>query len=178
MGYLLRHILSVLLLPATVAVVIPIWVARRYDVRVKWPDTPGELALVIAGVVALVPGLLLFGASLRQFFSAGRGTLAPWDPPRNLVIRGPYRYVRNPMISGVILILLGEALIMRSARHAAWGAMFLAINAVYIPVLEEPFLERRFGSDYLRYASHVGRLIPRLRPWRGEDPAQVEEPQE
>ena len=110
-------------------------------------------------------GVVLFAASLHQFFSRGLGTLAPWDPPRHLVVRGPYRYVRNPMISGVISILCGEALLLRSLPHARWAGLFLIINAVYIPLLEEPMLRDRFGDDYVRYTRHVGRLIPRLRPW-------------
>ena len=71
------------------------------------------------------------------------------------------------MISGVILILFAQALLLRSAPHAAWAVGFLAINFVYIPLLEEPQLERRFGHEYRRYREHVPRLLPRLRPWRG-----------
>src|SRR5439155_1862107 len=78
---------------------------------------------------------------------------------------GPYRYVRNPMISGVIFTLLGEALVLLSRPHLVWAATFFAINAVYIPLLEEPQLRWRFGADYDRYRAHVRRLVPRLRPW-------------
>jgi protein-S-isoprenylcysteine O-methyltransferase Ste14 len=81
------------------------------------------------------------------------------------VVRGPYRHVRNPMISGVLLVLLGEALVLRSRLHLTWACTFFAINAVYIPLLEEPDLEARFGESYREYRRHVPRLVPRLTPW-------------
>src|SRR5262249_44443651 len=102
---------------------------------------------------------------LRRFATDGEGTLAPWDPPRRFVVRGPYRFVRNPMISGVILLLFGEALVLMSAPHTVWAASFLVLNLVWIPIVEEPQLERRFGAPYAEYRRHVRRFIPRVRPW-------------
>jgi protein-S-isoprenylcysteine O-methyltransferase Ste14 len=72
------------------------------------------------------------------------------------------------MISGVILILLGEALVLLSTSHMWWVLIFFGINAVYIPLLEEPQLESRFGDSYVEYRRHVPRLIPRLRPWQAD----------
>jgi protein-S-isoprenylcysteine O-methyltransferase Ste14 len=72
------------------------------------------------------------------------------------------------MISGVLLVLLGESLVLRSAAHAVWTACFLALNLVYIPLVEEPQLARRFGAPYLEYGRHVPRVILRLRPWTQE----------
>jgi len=80
-------------------------------------------------------------------------------------VRGPYRYVRNPMISGVVMFLLGEAAVLLSLPHAVWAAAFLALDCVYIPLLEEPQLARRFGESYREYARNVPRVRPRLRPW-------------
>jgi len=174
MGYLLRHMLAVLLLPVTVAVLIPVWIARRFHVQPSWPSTSGDLVLAVSGALALLLGLMLFGASVHLFFAHGRGTLAPWDPPRHFVVRGPYRYVRNPMISGVVFTLLGIALVMRSVPHALWAGTFLLIIMVYIPILEEPGLERRFGPAYEGYRRNVPRFIPRLRPWCGEDAERLE----
>jgi protein-S-isoprenylcysteine O-methyltransferase Ste14 len=81
------------------------------------------------------------------------------------VVRGPYRYVRNPMISGVILFLFGEACLLLSPPHLAWAGAFLALNLIYIPLVEEPQLARRFGESYRDYCRHVPRVIPRFRPW-------------
>ena len=117
------------------------------------------------GIGVLVIGVVLFLASLGRFVSEGKGTLAPWDPPRRLVVRGPYRYVRNPMISGVAMVLFGEAALLLSRPHFLWALGFLAFNAVYIPLLEEPLLAERFGADYSEYRRHVPRLLPRWRPW-------------
>jgi protein-S-isoprenylcysteine O-methyltransferase Ste14 len=163
--YLLRHLASVLLLPTTVVVLVPIWIGRRVALDVDWPASAAGVLAAMAGVVAFLAGLILFASSLRRFAGEGRGTLAPWDPPRRLVVRGPYRYVRNPMISGVIVMLIGEALLFRSWPLGAWASTFFAINALYIPLFEEPQLERRFGDEYRRYRRHVPGLLPRLRPW-------------
>ena len=162
----LRHLLSIALLPLTVTVLVPIGIARRYGVEPRLGRSLGEAALQVAGVGALGVGLLLFVASLRRFATEGRGTLAPWDAPRRLVVRGPYRHVRNPMISGVLFVLCGEALLLISPFHAIWAAAFLGLNLIYIPLIEEPQLEARFGDSYREYRKHVGRIWPRLRPWQ------------
>ena len=163
---LARHVLAIVVLPGTVAVTVPLWLARRNGVTVTWPTNPASVLLAAAGLAALAVGVALFIASLRGFATQGEGTLAPWDPPRRLVVRGPYRYVRNPMISGVNFIVFGEALVLRSWPHLLWALVFLAMNLCWIPFHEEPQLERRFGDDYRIYRSHVPRFVPRLRPWR------------
>ncbi|HET9982155.1 MAG TPA: isoprenylcysteine carboxylmethyltransferase family protein [Longimicrobiales bacterium] len=167
----LHHLLAIALLPVTVAVLVPLWIARRYGIAFGLADRPVGLLIQLAGGALLAIGLALFLASLRRFVSDGKGTLAPWDPPRRLVVRGPYRYVRNPMISGVLLVLLGEALVLLSGPHLVWALIFAGVNLVYIPLLEEPPLRRRFGEAYVEYCRHVPRLLPRLRPWtpNGED---------
>jgi protein-S-isoprenylcysteine O-methyltransferase Ste14 len=163
---LARHLFAIAILPFTVTVLVPLWLARGpIDLSSAIGRSPAEVALQVAGAAVGGAGLLLFGASLRQFATRGQGTLAPWDPPRHLVVEGPYRFVRNPMISGVLLILVAESLILRSWVHASWALVFFGINTVYIPLLEEPQLHARFGDEYAEYRRHVGRLIPRLRPW-------------
>ena len=161
----LRHLVAIALLPFTVAIGVPLWIARSHGIALALGDSPGERALQLLGVALLGVGLALFAASLRRFASEGKGTLAPWDPPRALVVRGPYRFVRNPMISGVLFVLFGEALVLLSARHGAWAAFFLALNLAYIPLFEEPQLAERFGEPYREYCRHVRRFWPRLRPW-------------
>jgi len=165
---LLRHLFAIAVLPFGVAVLIPRWIARSYEIVPSLHTSLAGIALQVAGLVVLAVGLVLFVASLRRFAGEGEGTLAPWDPPRRLVVRGPYRFVRNPMISGVCLVLLGEALVLTSRPHAVWALVFAGINLVYIPLVEEPGLERRFGEAYREYCRHVPRIVPRVTPWSGE----------
>jgi protein-S-isoprenylcysteine O-methyltransferase Ste14 len=168
---LLRHVLSIAILPFTVTVLIPWWIVRNNRAPLTVGTSPDAIALEAGGVAVLAVGLLLFVSSLRRFASDGLGTLAPWDPPRRLVVRGPYRFVRNPMISGVICILVAEAMLLRSRSLATWALTFLSINAIYIPLLEEPQLRMRFGDEYREYCRHVRRIVPHVRPWesRGHD---------
>jgi len=161
----LRHLLAIAILPFTVAVLVPLSIARSHAIAPGIGSSPAQVALQLAGVALGVVGLALFAASLRRFATEGEGTLAPWDPPRKLVLRGPYRYVRNPMISGVIFVLFGEALVLLSAPHGTWAAAFLALNLIYIPLVEEPRLAQRFGDAYREYCRNVPRIRPRLRPW-------------
>jgi protein-S-isoprenylcysteine O-methyltransferase Ste14 len=160
-----RHLLSIAVLPFVMTVAVPLWVARTNAVQFRVGTSAAEIALQILGLVVGAIGVLLFVSSLRRFAVEGDGTLAPWDPPRKLVVRGPYRYVRNPMISGVIFIQFAEALVLLSKPHAMWALTFLAANFIYIPLLEEPQLKSRFGKEYEEYCRHVPRLLPRLRPY-------------
>ncbi|HEV7785290.1 MAG TPA: isoprenylcysteine carboxylmethyltransferase family protein [Thermoanaerobaculia bacterium] len=163
----LRHTVSILLLPATVTLVVPYYIVSSRPASLgTWPAaTPLDWTAILAGACVLAAGLGLICTTVWQFATRGRGTLAPWDPPRHLVVAGVYRYVRNPMISGVVLVLLGEALVLRSGAVLAWMAVFFTINAIYIPLLEERGLERRFGGEYRDYKAHVPRWLPRVTAW-------------
>jgi protein-S-isoprenylcysteine O-methyltransferase Ste14 len=167
---LVRHLLAIAALPFVVAVWIPTWLARRNRVAVRVGADLALLLVQLVGSFLVVAGLVLFISSLRRFATEGKGTLAPWDPPRRLVVRGPYRYVRNPMISGVVFLLFGEACVLLSWGHLKWALVFLALNLVYIPAFEEPQLRHRFGAAYSDYCQHVPRFLPRLRPWRPDAP--------
>jgi protein-S-isoprenylcysteine O-methyltransferase Ste14 len=157
----LRQIAAVLLLPCIVARAVPALIVARSDgAGVRW-GVPA-----VAGIALMAVGLALLVQTIALFATVGRGTLAPWDPTRRLVVRGPYRRVRNPMISGVLFVLLGEAALWRSLPLLVWFAVVLAVNAVYFPLVEEPGLRRRFGADYDAYRAAVPRWLPRLRPWR------------
>jgi protein-S-isoprenylcysteine O-methyltransferase Ste14 len=162
MFMLIRQLASVAILPFTMTVMIPLWIARRNGIRFVPPPDAAGIALVLAGLALLAGGLALFAACLFLFWTRGRGTLAPWDPPRRFVAEGPYRFVRNPMISGVIFVLAGEACLLRSAPLAQWAALFALINLVYIPLVEEPMLAARFGETYAHYVGAVPRFVPRL----------------
>jgi protein-S-isoprenylcysteine O-methyltransferase Ste14 len=161
--WIIRHAFAIVILPVTMAVLIPRWIIRGKAIAL--PGGPLETLSVIAGALLFCAGFVLFVATVFLFATRGRGTLAPWDPPSRLVVTGPYRYVRNPMIVGVIFIIAAESLIFRSLALAEWAAIFLLINAIYFPLLEEPQLENRFGEEYRQYKRHVRRFIPRISPW-------------
>jgi protein-S-isoprenylcysteine O-methyltransferase Ste14 len=123
-------------------------------------------------VVALLPaslGLARMARTIALFARQGKGTLAPWDAPERLVVAGPYRHVRNPMIVGVFLVLAGEATLFRAPLVGAWLLVFVVANLLVLPLAEEPRLTRRFGADYDSYRKAVPRWLPRLRPWDGRD---------
>jgi protein-S-isoprenylcysteine O-methyltransferase Ste14 len=122
-----------------------------------------EPITAVIGAVVVVLGLGLAVWTWQLFSTLGRGTLAPWDPTSKLVVRGPYRYVRNPMITGVATILAGEALFFRSWGIAIELGVFVIVNAIYFPFVEEPALRRRFGAEYEQYRAHVPRWLPRVR---------------
>jgi protein-S-isoprenylcysteine O-methyltransferase Ste14 len=163
---LLRHLLSITLLPFLVVVVVP-WALLDGSAEARPADHSLRGLRAFAGVAVFVWGFAFFAWCVSLFARVGRGTLAPWDPTRRLVVAGPYRYVRNPMISGVALMLLGEAVFWGSGAVGLWAASFLAINHLYFVLSEEPGLERRFGEEYRAYKAAVPRWIPRLRPWAG-----------
>lgn len=163
--WILRHLFAIAVLPATMTIFIPLWAVRRNAIGFRAPAGALDVLAVGAGVLFFVVGIVLFVATVFLFATLGRGTLAPWDPPARLVVAGPYRYVRNPMIAGVIFLIASEALFFRSFALAEWAALFFLINAIYFPLFEEPQLEARFGEEYRRYKRNVRRFIPRLRPW-------------
>lgn len=167
MWRLVRHAFAILVLPFTVVVLVPLWLLDRPGAAIAWPASLAGWLVTLLGACVLAGGVTLVAVCIARFFTEGRGTLAPWDPPVELVVRGPYAYVRNPMISGVVLTLIGEAMVLRSLPHATWAAAFAAANAIYLPLVEEPMLRARFGEPYERYRRNVPRLIPRLRPWSG-----------
>ncbi len=153
-----RQLLSVLVLPFTVTVVVPALL-----VRTETGEAAGSIRVV--AVLLVAGGVALAVCTIRLFATRGRGTLAPWDPPRQLVVAGVYRYVRNPMISGIFLILLGESLWFASWKIAVWLALFFGVNVFYIPLVEEKALRRRFGAPYDAYRANVPRWIPRRSSW-------------
>jgi protein-S-isoprenylcysteine O-methyltransferase Ste14 len=119
-----------------------------------------------AALLLLILGLALAIWTVRLQLTIGQGTPAPWDPPVKLVVQGPYRHVRNPMITGAFLIIAAESLFFHSCFTSLWLLIFIGLNLVYIPRVEEDELAKRFGEEYLRYLDHVPRWIPRVRPWR------------
>lgn len=162
---LFRHLLSILLLPFFVVVIIPDWLSNAF----VHSDTHWSAGLLpkMLGIIFILPGFILFLWCVVLFARIGRGTLAPWDPTQKLVAVGPYRHVRNPMISGVALMLIGQAFFRSSWVLGVWSCIFILINHVYFLGSEEPGLERRFGEQYRLYKQNVPRWIPLIKPWRG-----------
>lgn len=156
-----RSILFVFLIPGTVAGYIPFLILQssREDVHPR--------ASVGSGVAA---GLIVLGATMLlrcvwDFFAAGRGTLAPFDPPRRLVVTGLYRFTRNPMYNGVISVLMGEAWLFRSVSLWEYGALVFVLFHVFVTVYEEPTLESQFGESFRVYKRAVPRWGFTIRPF-------------
>jgi protein-S-isoprenylcysteine O-methyltransferase Ste14 len=118
------------------------------------------------GIALIVIGLTLLAATIRLFSNVGKGTLAPWDPPVQLVVAGPYRYVRNPMHSGVFITLYGESFLFGSLPLLIFVTAVFVFHWFYIPLMEERWLKEKFGNEYLVYKRNVPAWIPRLRPWK------------
>jgi protein-S-isoprenylcysteine O-methyltransferase Ste14 len=159
MPLLLKNVLYTLIIPATAAVYLPLLIAQ--DVR--FPDWG------VAQFAALVP--LALGAAgyfrcLWEFGKAGRGTPAPIDPPQRLVVTGLYRYVRNPMYLGVLLIVAGWALFFQYSELVKYWLITALVLHGLVRIAEEPLLRRKFGDAYLEYCRSVNRWVPRLTPVR------------
>lgn len=147
-------------------VLIPYFLLTRLsDVDSRWPAEAWALIAQAFALLLVVVGVLLFAWTIRLFGSVGRGTLAPWDPTKQLVVVGPYRYVRNPMISSVLVMQLAIATFFGSWVALAWFAFFVCLNATYLILAEEPQLRRKFGESYRIYCEQVPRWIPRTTPW-------------
>jgi protein-S-isoprenylcysteine O-methyltransferase Ste14 len=146
-----RALLAFLALPTIVAGVIP-WFFLR----------PAASRFVAAGLPLIVLGVALLLWCVREFYVAGKGTLAPWDPPRHLVTTGPYRYSRNPMYVAVLIILAGWAVCLdiQTSRAPVYYAAFVAV-AFHLRVLffEEPWAARTFGAVWQEYVARVPRWL-------------------
>jgi len=149
-----RAALAFLALPGLVAFAAPL----------LWLRPSGEqfVPLPLSAPMLLI-GCGLLGWCVRDFFVSGRGTLAPWDPPRTLVRNGFYRYSRNPMYVGVLLITAAWAVGFRSWTLAGYSALLLVVFHVRVLVHEEPWLERTFGAEWTAYRDRVPRWLFDLR---------------
>lgn len=145
-------------MPITMVIVIPAWLLHGHSHIADWP-------LVAGGLILFVAAASLFLKTEYLFIVVGRGTLAPWDQTQELVVTGPYRYCRNPMITAVLGMILAEALFFASWPLVVWAALFFAVNTAYFQLSEEPGLERRFGASYREYKQAVPRWVPRATPY-------------
>jgi protein-S-isoprenylcysteine O-methyltransferase Ste14 len=127
---------------------------RPFDARIPIA-LPSWLRPIGFGLASV--GALLAGACVATFVTKGRGTPAPFDPPREFVASGPYRYVRNPMYVGAAMVILGAGLVLSSPWVAMLALAFLLIMHLFVVLYEEPALTSRFGADYQQYKSSVPR---------------------
>ena len=148
------------ILPVTVTGVVPLILTLA----------TGAGAIAIAA--SLIGGATLVGFGLvmlistTRLFARNHGSLAPWNPPTELVVEGPYRFCRNPMITGIYAILAGETLAFRSPWLLGWALLFIVGMSSHIFFQEEPLLRRRFGHAYVLYCENVPRWIPRTRGYQ------------
>jgi protein-S-isoprenylcysteine O-methyltransferase Ste14 len=157
-GLAARSLIWAALLPGLFAGYLP-W--RYFGLREVRIELSNPVQLV--GLASITIGILLLAACISEFAARGRGTLSPLDPPRHLVVRGLYRYVRNPMYLSVTAIVLGEVLLTRSpALLVYWIIWFVTAN-LFVLMYEEPALRNEFGASYDDYCRRVGRWFPRLR---------------
>ena len=164
-----RFLKAIVILPGTALVYVPatlLWLFQDTAYAARFP--PDSLILWLIAVVLGSQGLILMVWTTRLFAAAeGGGTPAPWDPINKLIVTGPYRHMRNPMLSGVILALGAEAALLTSVPIFVWMLVFLLVNTVYFSLSEEPQLEKRYGAAYRDYKNKVPRWMPRLDPYVG-----------
>ncbi len=152
MVLLLKNLLFTFAVPGTVAVVIPHWIAGRAQAS---SGRPLVLALLLFAI-----GAAIYSWCVWDFASYGRGTPAPIDAPKRLVVRGLYRWTRNPMYVGVLTVILAWAVLFQVTGLVAYAAIVATCFHLFIVLYEEPHLEREFGEQYAEYRSHVGRWLP------------------
>jgi protein-S-isoprenylcysteine O-methyltransferase Ste14 len=157
MALLLKNLLFTVLVPGTVAVYVPLLVGQT-----RSPASGPMLALAL---VVLVSGAAIYTWCVWDFATFGRGTPAPIDAPKKLVVRGFYRYTRNPMYLGVLTVILGWAVFFRSADLALYALVVGSCFHLFIVLYEERHLAGEFGTQYEAYCSQVARWLPR--PFRG-----------
>ncbi len=154
----LAHLSDIFLLPFSVTVIIPLWI---YQGKIDY--IPDHIIIKVSGVLLLIFGLCMLSYTIFLFGKIGKGTLAPWTQIDKLVVAGPYQYCRNPMISGVLFVLSGESLIFHSTSILIWTGIFFVFNTFYFIIIEEPYLTKKFGAEYIEYKKNTPRWIPKLR---------------
>lgn len=155
-------------LPTLVSIVVPlIFFGLDQNREVFWGvGFPASLGLVVLGMGSFIGGLYMLLSTLALFAREGKGSPGSWNPPRELITTGPYSFVRNPLISGILGTLFGETLLFGSIFVLMWFVLIWVVNSLYFPIAEEPALHQRFGRNYKDYKRNVPRWIPRLRPWK------------
>jgi len=161
-----EHFKAILQLPFIVALIIPLLIHffTKDVVVIPICELPFWQSAIIGGIFLTI-GLTLFVKSLQLFDKIGKGTLAPWNPTSKMIIVGLYRHVRNPMIIGVVFILLAEAFLLQTGNILIFTGIFVTLKTLYFIFDEEPTMRKRYGAEYLAYSKHVPRWIPRIKGW-------------
>jgi protein-S-isoprenylcysteine O-methyltransferase Ste14 len=153
---ILKTLLFTIFVPGVVAVYVPyLLLGRTYQ--------PHHGPLVWMGDLCILGGAFIYFRCAWEFAVHGLGTPAPIAPTKFLVVRGLHRYVRNPMYIGVLLVILGQAVLFDAPRLAAYGTLCILIAHLFVISYEEPTLRRQFGESYEQYLRAVPRWIPRIR---------------
>jgi protein-S-isoprenylcysteine O-methyltransferase Ste14 len=155
MRLLLKNLLFTLVVPGTVGVYLPLLIARQRSAAAGPTLALAALLIAVGGAV--------YAWCVWDFATFGRGTPAPIDAPKQLVVRGLYRHVRNPMYVGVLAVIFGWALLFRALGVLIYGLAAIGWMHLFVVYYEEPHLKRIFGDPYDRYRARVGRWLPRLR---------------
>ncbi len=155
MALLIKNLVFTLLIPGTVAVYVPWLIAGNRPIV----SGPG----FAAAIVVLVIGGAVYAWCVWDFAVSGRGTPLPIDAPKTLVVRGLYRYTRNPMYVGVVLVILGWAILFAAWSLLVYAACVGAGFQLFVVLYEEGHLRREFGSQYDDYCARVPRWGPRIR---------------
>ncbi|OLC32045.1 MAG: hypothetical protein AUH31_01545 [Armatimonadetes bacterium 13_1_40CM_64_14] len=151
---LLKNLLFTLLVPGTAGVLIPLRIAAR-----RIPAPTGEAGSIV-GLVLLAVGAAGYFWCLWEFALTGRGTPAPIDPPRHLVVRGPYRFVRNPIYVSAVAVVVGWAAYLHSTEVFVYAIVLAGAFHLFVVAVEEPTLQRKFGDSYIHYRHTVRRWLP------------------
>lgn len=157
---LTKTILTFLLVQGAMVVAVPVVLGWLFPIGL-WPD--GLIWLRWTGLLVLPLGLIPILWAEALFVFVGKGTPLPIEPPKEFVISGPFRFVRNPMYLGLLTLIIGMALLLDRLVVLGYAGVFLAGVTVFLLVFEEPQLRRRFGASYQEFLEHVPRWIPRLR---------------
>jgi protein-S-isoprenylcysteine O-methyltransferase Ste14 len=151
-----------LLAPGVFVGLVPWWISRWH---VHGPFLRFTLFRVI-GALLIAAGIPILLESFGRFALQGIGTPAPLFPTRHLVVKGFYRYVRNPMYVAGVLLIQGQALLLGDIRILAYAILGWLVTHLFVLTYEEPTLRKSFGAEYETFCAHVSRWIPRFTPWR------------
>jgi protein-S-isoprenylcysteine O-methyltransferase Ste14 len=158
---IIGSVIFLLIAPLTVAGLVPWWITRW-----RMEQSFGGLASPrVVGVLLIVAGVPVLLDSFARFAIQGLGTPAPVFPTRHLVVQGPYRFVRNPMYVGVLMVVTGQVLFFGSPPLFEYGAFLWLGFHLFVIGYEEPTLRATFGDEYETFCAHVPRWIPHISPW-------------